>query len=281
MALRLVRVEHNMSRVQGRDSDVSNLRSSANLRERCDVCKSVSSCNVCGSSISGFEHIGVRAVAGRESGIWHYASPCRHRNQLLATSANVKYGGGPLWKNGYTKTYSGGLSQYNVGIGKVSPLVKVQASPAAKISDAQIKQTLTGWIASGTVPNLGGRGAYNIFLPPGVIVSLTPLEASCAVFCDYHNTVNGSSGPFYTVEPYPCSNGCNQCTNNPLDTLTQGLSEELVELKTDMNPGTGWVIGNLELCDYCDAKFVCNRIGGGEYVNSWYDKSKKACWKGI
>jgi len=63
--------------------------------------------------------------------------------------------------------------------------------------------------------------------------------------------------------------------------LTQGLSEEMVELKTDMIPGTGWVIGNLELCDYCDAKFVCNRISGGEYVNSWYDKSKKACWKGI
>src|SRR5260370_14123292 len=102
MALRLVRVEHNMSRVQGRDSDVSNLRSSANLRERCDVCKSVSSCNVCGSSISGFEHIGVRAVAGRESGIWHYASPCRHRNQLLATSATVRYVGGPSWKYGYT-----------------------------------------------------------------------------------------------------------------------------------------------------------------------------------
>jgi hypothetical protein len=55
----------------------------------------------------------------------------------------------------------------------------------------------------------------------------------------------------------------------------------MVELKTDMNPGTGWVIGNLELCDYCDAKFACNRITGGEYVNSWYDKNKKACWKGI
>jgi hypothetical protein len=168
-----------------------------------------------------------------------------------------------------------------VGMGKVSALIKIQTSPASKLSDAQIKQTLSGWISSGTVPDLGGRGAYNIFLPPGVSVSLTPGEASCAVFCDYHNTVNGSSGPFYTVEPYPCANGCNQCTNNPLDTLTQGLSEEVVELKTDMNPGTGWVIGNLELCDYCDARFVCNRIAGGEYVNSWYDKSKNACWKGV
>ena len=302
-----------MSRVQGKDSDLSSELPFSNLKERCEGCRNISACNVCGSSISGFEHIGVRATSGQESGIWHYASPCRHRNQLRASSANVKYGGGPLWKNGYTwqsiywgpyftsssasawvasvekavadiesdKKYSGGLSQYNVGIGKASRLVNIKMAPAAKISDGQIKQTLAGWIASGTVPNLGGRGAYNIFLPPGVTVSLSALEASCAFFCDYHNTVNGSTGPFYTVEPYPCANGCNQCTNNPLDTLIQGLSEEMVELKTDMNPGTGWVLGNLELCDYCDAKFVCNRISGGEYVNSWYDKNKKACWKGI
>ncbi len=302
-----------MSRVQGKDSDLSSELPFSNLKDRCEACRNISACNVCGISISGFEHIGVRATSGQESGIWHYASACRHRNQLRATSANVKYGGGPLWKSGYIwqsiywgpyftsssasawvasvekavrdiesdKTYSGGLSQYNVGIGKVSPFINIKTAPAPKISDAQIKQTLTGWIASGTVPNLGGRGAYNIFLPPGVTVSLTPVEASCAFFCDYHNTVNGSKGPFYTVEPYPCANGCNQCTSNPLDTLTQGLSEEMVELKTDMNPGTGWVIGNLELCDYCDAKFVCNRISSGEYVNSWYDKTKKACWKGI
>ena len=302
-----------MSKVQGKDSDLFSGFSNTSLKDRCESCSDIASCNVCGSSTSGFEHIGVRATADHESGIWHYANPCHHRNQLGARSASVKYGGGPLWKNGYIwqniywgpyfssptnaawvksveravadvesdKTYSVGLSQYNVGIGKLNPLVTIKTAPAKKMTDGQLRQTLTGWIASGTVPNLGTKGAYNIFLPPGVTVSLSPVEASCAVFCDYHNTVNGSNGPFYTVEPYPCSKGCNQCTNNSLDTLTQGLSEEMVELKTDMNPGTGWVIGNLELCDYCDAKFVCNRITGGEYVNSWYDKSKKACWKGI
>src|SRR5437016_5934949 len=255
-----------MSRVQGKDPDLFSGFSNTSLKDRCESCSNIETCNLCGHSISGFEHIGVRANAGHESGIWHYANPCRHLNQLRARSANVKYGGGPLWKNGYTwqsiywgpyftsssasawvggiekavrdiesdKTYSGGLSQYNVGIGKASPLINIKTAPAAKISDGQVKQTLAGWIASGTVPNLGGRGAYNIFLPPGVTVSLAPLEASCAVFCDYHNTVNGSKGPFYTVEPYPCTNGCNQCTKNPLDTLTQGLSEEMVELKTDM-----------------------------------------------
>ncbi len=306
-------VERDMSKVQGKDAGLLGDFSNTGLKDRCESCSNITTCNVCGKSVSGFEHIGVRAAAGQESGIWHYATPCRHRNQIRARSANVKYGGGLLWKDGYTwqnvywgpyfassatsawvqsiekavadiesdKTYSAGLSQYNVGIGRLNSFITIKTAPATKISDGQLRQTLASWIASGTVPNLGTKGAYNIFLPPGVIVSLSPVEISCAVFCDYHNTVNGSNGPFYTVEPYPCTNGCNHCTTNPLDTLTQGLSEEMVELKTDMNPGTGWVIGNLELCDYCDAKFVCNRISSGEYVNSWYDKNKKACWKGI
>ena len=156
----------------------------------------------------------------------------------------------------------------------------IKSNPPTRLSDAQIKQTLTGWINQNTLTNFGASGAYNIFLPPGVTVSLSPLEASCKVFCDYHNTVNNTKGPFYTVEPYPCTQGCNQCTTDPFDTLTQGLSEEMVELKTDMDPGTGWVIGNEEICDYCDTNFVCNRISTGEYVNAWYDKGKNACWRG-
>src|SRR5207247_10764693 len=126
---------------------------------------------------------------------------------LSATSANVKYGGGPLWKNGYTwqsiywgpyftassalawvasvekairdiesdKTYSVGLSQYNVGIGKISPLVNIKTGTATEISDRQIKQTLAGWIDSGTVSNVGGRGEYTIVLPPEITWSITAL----------------------------------------------------------------------------------------------------------
>jgi hypothetical protein len=231
----------------------------------------------------------------------------------MATSSIVKYNGGPLWQAGYTwqdvywgtyyakpsaataawmkrlelsvlhletdASYSGGLSQYNVGIGKMIGPVTIQQDPPTQLSNDQIGQSLTGWISAGTVANLGTTGAYNIFFPPGVTVSLSG-DLSCSSFCDYHDTVNDSNGPFYTVEPYPCSSGCNQCTKDPFDTLTQGLSEEMVELKTDMNPGTGWVIGNEEICDYCDDHFVCNRISTGEYVNAWYDKNKNACWIG-
>src|SRR6266852_1827604 len=95
-------MERDMSRVQGKNSDLLGDLSNTNLKDRCESCSNITTCSVCGKSISGFEHIGVRAATGQESGIWHYATPCRHRNQLRATSANVKYGGGPLWKNGYS-----------------------------------------------------------------------------------------------------------------------------------------------------------------------------------
>lgn len=293
---------------------------------RCDSCRHISTCPVCGRAAEGFDHVGVRGTTNQvripiidykltydrqPSGIWHYARPCGHRIHPTAASSIVKYNGGPLWQDGYswqniywgtyyTKTassqwikrlelatahlesdnnYSGGLRQYNVGIGKVLGPMVVQQDPPSQISNEQIIKTLTNWISAGTVTNLDTKGAYNIFLPPGTTASLSS-DLSCGSFCDYHNTVDGSNGPFFTVEPYPCAQGCNQCTNDPFDTLTQGLAEEIVELKTDMDPGSGWVIGNEEICDYCDANFVCNRISTGEYVNAWYDKAKNACWIG-
>lgn len=293
---------------------------------RCDSCRTLTTCPVCGNHASDFRHVGVRGSASQlkipvvdyritydrqPSGVWHYAQPCNHRIQPLATSSIVKYNGGPLWQNGYAwqdiywgtyyskpssaswikrlelavqhlendTSYSGRLSQYNVGVGKIIASVTIQQDPPSQVSNDQIAATLTSWIANGTVQDLMSKGAYNIFLPPGVSASLSG-DQSCQTFCDFHDTANGNSGPFYTVEPYPCAQGCNQCTNDPFDTLTQGLSEEMVELKTDMHPGSGWVIGNEEICDYCDAHFVCNRISTGEYVNAWFDRKSNACWIG-
>jgi hypothetical protein len=293
--------------------------------DRCESCRHIHACPICGISSRRFDHVGVRGTISQfrvpvvgtkvtydsqRSGIWHYSQPCGHRIYAPATSNIVKYNGGPLWQNGYTwqnvywgtyyktaqawisrlqtatlhletdPSYAAGLSQYNVGMGKVlnNPII-ITMDPPPQISDDQIKTILTGWISAGQVPDLSGKGAYNIFLPPNTSATLSG-DKSCSVFCDYHNSMS-SSGPFYTVEPYPCASGCNQCTNDPFDTLIQGLSEEIVELKTDMDPGTGWVIGNEEICDYCDANFVCNRISTGEYVNSWFDKSKNACWRGV
>ncbi len=248
---------------------------------RCEHCSGVSSCPVCAGRVEGYEHVGVRSArpGGRPSGVWHYAVPCGHFLQA-AGAVQLKYNGGPLWKDGYTwqnvywgsyfasspgwvaklekatsdiesdASYSGGLRQYNVGMGKVMKGVVIHMDPPTSLTNAQVKQALSSWVSSGTVAALGVEGAYNIFLPPGVTVHLSG-DASCSYFCDYHDAAAGGQGPFYTVEPSPCQAGCNQCTTDPFDTLTQGLAEEMVELKTDMEPGTGWVIGSEELCDYC------------------------------
>jgi len=197
------------------------------------------------------------------------------------TSGLAVYNGGPLWNTGYKwyniywgsywnspnipfgpkeidtatqhittdKAYWGGLSEYatngyDLGYGVFAGSIIISTNPPSTIDDTQIGPQIKQWISSGLIPELGQKGAYNIFFPPNVTIILEG-SASCQTFCDYHNT-DGTH--YYTVEPYPCSSGCNQCTNNPFDALTMGLSEELVELATDMSPGTGWVIGNIELC---------------------------------
>lgn len=281
---------------------------------RCEYCNEVKFCPQCGQEIWAFRHVGVRANAAIRSSIWHIAEPCGHfvnDSNLKITQPAGKgklavYKGGPVWKDGYqwvniywgtywqgqqwvsmldkatadietNQSYSGSLNQYNVGMGKFKESVVINQDPPGSVSNPDIGKMITQWVKDGTVPDLQEKGAYNVFLPPGTTATLGN-QKSCSVFCDYHDTANGNSGPFFTCEPYPCSTGCNQCTNSPFDTLTQGLSEEMVELKTDMNPGTGWVIGNEEVCDYCDRNFICNKISTGELVNAWYSDKTGSCW---
>lgn len=279
---------------------------------RCQSCGDIAKCTECGEEVREFRHVGVRGSGLEKSSIWHYAEPCGHRVKIDTGSSQAqvsglaKYQGGPVWKAGYqwynifwgtywkgnkwidmlnkavqdiesSSSYSGELSQYNVGIGKFSGHALIEQDPPSTVSEGDIKKTLPGWIANSVVPDFKDKGAYNIFLPPGVNATLGQ-DSSCVKFCDYHDTVSGTNGPFFTLEPYPCSAGCNQCNSNDFDTLTQGLSEEMVELKTDMDPGTGWVIGNEEVCDYCDKNFVCNKISTGEFVNAWYSDKAGACW---
>ena len=284
----------------------------------CEACKDLKRCPVCDQPIEKIDHVGVRCSTNGngKSCIHHFAYPCHHNITLkVAPSKTAQalavYNGGPLWKKGFkwvdifwgsywskasaispnaidkavvdittNSSYWGDLAEYNVGSNDANGLVSqfmLADDPPATIDDTQIQARLTSLINNGTLPDLKGAGAYNFFLPPGVTVALQN-ENSCSYFCDYHNAIS-QSGPFYTVEPWPCSSGCNQCTKSDFDTLTQGLSEELVELATDMNPGSGWVIGNEELCDYCDAKFVCSQIQStNEYVNPWYSNKQGKCW---
>ncbi len=282
---------------------------------RCVYCEKINYCPHCGAQIDYMKHVGVRATSAHTSSIWHIAHPCGHFVDLKADLGKPEkiagklavYNGGPVWKAGYqwvniywgtwwqgqqwvsmldnatqdiedNQSYSGELNQYGVGIGSFKEHVIINADPPNSVSNTDIGASIAQWIKESKIPDLGSKGAYNVFLPPRIIATLGG-QKSCSVFCDYHDTANGNSGPFFTCEPYPCSTGCNQCDNNPFDTLTQGLSEEMVELKTDMNPGTGWVIGNEEICDYCDKTFVCNKISTGEYVNAWYSDKSGSCWK--
>src|SRR2546430_7880390 len=93
--------------------------------DRCDCCRNISKCAICGTSSEGFHHVGVRGTTNRlripvinynvtydaqPSGVWHYSQPCNHRVYSAAASSVVKYNGGPLWKDGYTlqNNYWGG-----------------------------------------------------------------------------------------------------------------------------------------------------------------------------
>src|SRR6058998_3177704 len=58
-------------------------------------------------------------------------------------------------------SYSGGLVQFNVRIGKaIEPPVIIGQDTPALLSDEQIKKSLTDWTKTNTVPDLLGKGAY-------------------------------------------------------------------------------------------------------------------------
>src|SRR2546428_14103403 len=87
-------------------------------------------------------------------------------------------------------SYSGGLGQYNVGIGKVIRPVIGQQDPPSQLSNDQIAKTIIAWTIAGNIPNLRTNGAYNIYLPPGTTASHSN-EISPNTFCDYHDRSNG------------------------------------------------------------------------------------------
>src|SRR5438105_15610081 len=91
--------------------------------DRCDSCRNILKCPICGTSSHSFRHVGVRGTKSRfripvvdynltydkqPSGIWHYSQPCNHRVHPAASSSIVKYNGGPLWQDGYScRTFTG------------------------------------------------------------------------------------------------------------------------------------------------------------------------------
>ncbi len=209
----------------------------------------------------------------------------RETNVTQTTSGLATYNGGPLWQTGYKwinifwgsfwnapkdfttaqvdkavadiatdHSYWGGLQEYgasggDMGYGVFGNSYIISQDPPTTIDDSAIGPQIKQWVVSGTVADVNEKGAYNIFFPPGVTITLQG-SSSCSVFCDFHNFYNdGTKNYYYTVEPYPCTLGCNQCTVSAFDTLTQGLSEEMCILPEEILLGDNKPISEYEIGD--------------------------------
>lgn len=127
---------------------------------------------------------------------------------------------------------------------------KTLNSPALKktVTDTTIQTNLKKWIAAGTVPTQTPNRLYFVFTQSGTVVKLGK-DASCQVFCGYHDHINKQI--FYAVIPFP---DCTGCTGglSAFDSMTVTASHELCEAITDAVPGEGWYNNvNGEVGDYC------------------------------
>jgi hypothetical protein len=139
------------------------------------------------------------------------------------------------------------------------------------VTDKQIQTALQGWIKAKTVPQPNANTLYFVYLPPGVVVTLSG-QSSCAQFCGYHSHVG--SQIFYAVEPFITCAGCTFGTGI-FDSLTKVSSHELCEAMTDP-AGTGWfdpTTGD-EIGDICNGSVTT--LGGFVVQNEW-SNNKNAC----
>jgi PKD repeat protein len=158
------------------------------------------------------------------------------------------------------------------------------------VTDAQIQQELTSQIATGHLPAPAGNGlttAYVLLFPPKDQIELNS-AFSGQTFCAYHNlftasSLAGSPSIVYTVIPDNASEwsnggGCGS-TSVAADNETGGLTEELLNLITDPNPGMGWTdTTSVEAGDACAIQRATNTINGHAYnVNKVWSEALGAC----
>jgi hypothetical protein len=156
-------------------------------------------------------------------------------------------------------------------------LVNSEPGSNGTVSDAQIQQSLQGWINNGTVPAVTANTLYFIYLPPNVTCTAFG-SASCSAFCGYHDHIGGTI--FYAVIPFVNCNGC-QFPGNFLDTLTEVSSHEFCEAITDPalnawwdpNPNGNDPAGD-EIGDICNRQTV--RLGGYLIQTEWSNQ-QNAC----
>ena len=142
---------------------------------RCEFCLEIRNCPVCNEPVENFSHVGVRGSGLTKSTIWHIAHPCGHRVEISPEKISgtpggaklAKYKGGPVWKDGYqwinvfwgsywvgnswvgrlnkavediesNSSYSGELSQYNVGAGSLEGHALITTDPPSSVSEKDI-----------------------------------------------------------------------------------------------------------------------------------------------
>jgi Pyruvate/2-oxoacid:ferredoxin oxidoreductase delta subunit len=165
------------------------------------------------------------------------------------------------------------LSEYNAGSykfghGKYTGSAFIAHTfKGKKIDDSEIQTLLKSWIAAKQVPAVDAQTLYFVFTPQNIKVTAGK-DASCTVFCGYHDVVDNNK--YYAVIPYPSCNGClgNLTAQQSLSVTT---SHELCEAMTDPNPGNGWYNQQKgESGDFCGSSF--KTINGYTVQQEWSNK---------
>lgn len=230
-----------------------------------------------------------------------YTAPASKSDRAAASSYALIYKGGPLlpnpevfvvflgsaWKKNHADTQflqqffpsilasslMDQLAEYNTGPyhfghGKwLGSAILPHTYRGKKISDAQIQRLLTSWIANGQAPPAGPQTLYFVYTPPNIQVS-ADRDASCTVFCGYHDAIH--SNVFYAVIPYPSCAGCLGGLSAQ-QSLSVTSSHELCEAMTDPVPGNGWYNQRKgESGDYCG--FVFKTVNGYTVQQEWSNR---------
>lgn len=140
------------------------------------------------------------------------------------------------------------VESYKINRGKHSGSVFIDGDVPKQLSDEQLQKMIKSKIEDGTLPKQDENSPYFTFLPSGLTLSKGS-EASCSVFCGYHDAIDYSV--FYAAIPYP---DCAGCLGNlePFDAMTSISSHELCEAITDPIVGNGWYDNTYgEIGDIC------------------------------
>jgi MYXO-CTERM domain-containing protein len=169
---------------------------------------------------------------------------------------------------------------------------------ACTITDDQIKAELNAHIDSGVLapPTLGCDGQintiYSVSFPVNVKITQGS-NASCQLFCNYHNSNTHNGTPYaYLVLPDvlegPCDGGCGTHTNK-FDNATSVASHTVMSAITDPRIGevtssgigrpAAWYIDQCgEIGDPCNMMDATITVDGGTYtVQKLWSNAANAC----